>query len=59
MAPIIARAAVDRAAAQVFGYATAPPRFSEWQKGVVDGHLNESDPRISEGGEPRRDTLAL
>jgi hypothetical protein len=24
----------------VFAYATDPTRFSEWQKGVVDGHMD-------------------
>ena len=31
---------VDRPAAEVFAYATDPARFSEWQKGVVDGHMD-------------------
>ena len=30
---------VERPAAEVFAYATDPTRFSEWQQGVVDGHL--------------------
>jgi uncharacterized protein YndB with AHSA1/START domain len=33
---------VDRPAQQVFAYATDPARFSEWQKGVVDGHIDGS-----------------
>ena len=31
----------DRPAADVFAYATDPTRFHEWQKGVVDGHMDE------------------
>lgn len=33
---------VDRPTEQVFAYATDPTRFSEWQKGVVDGHIDGS-----------------
>jgi len=40
MAPIVISAEIDRPAAQVFAYATDPARFSEWQKGVVDGHTD-------------------
>ena len=40
MAPIVTSAEIDRAAAEVFAYATDPARFSEWQKGVVDGHMD-------------------
>src|SRR4029077_16194106 len=40
MAPIVTSAEIDRPAAEVFAYATDPARFSEWQKGVVDGHLD-------------------
>jgi hypothetical protein len=39
MAPVTATAEVDRAAAEVFAYATDPTLFSGWQQGVVDGHL--------------------
>ena len=31
---------VERPAAEFFAYATDPARFSEWQKGVVDGHMD-------------------
>jgi len=41
MAPIITSADIDRPAAEVFAYATDPARFSEWQKGVVDGHMDD------------------
>jgi hypothetical protein len=40
MAPVVTSAEIDRPAAEVFAYATDPARFSEWQKGVVDGHMD-------------------
>ena len=40
MPPIVASAEIDRPAAEVFAYATDPTRFREWQKGVVDGHMD-------------------
>jgi len=40
MAPIVASVEVDRPARNVFDYATDPSRFSEWQKGVVDGRMD-------------------
>jgi Polyketide cyclase / dehydrase and lipid transport len=40
MAPIVTTAEIGRPAAEVFAYATDPARFSEWQKGVVDGHMD-------------------
>jgi uncharacterized protein YndB with AHSA1/START domain len=40
MAPIMTSAEIDRPAAKVFAYATDPARFSEWQQGVVDGHMD-------------------
>jgi uncharacterized protein YndB with AHSA1/START domain len=40
MAPIITTAEISRPAAEVFAYATDPARFSEWQKGLVDGHMD-------------------
>src|SRR5690348_12400523 len=40
MPAIVASAEVERPAAEVFAYATDPARFSEWQKGVVDGHMD-------------------
>jgi hypothetical protein len=39
MQPIVTSAEIGRPAAEVFAYATDPVRFSEWQKGVVDGHM--------------------
>jgi hypothetical protein len=44
MAPTIATTVVDRPAAEVFAYATDPARFHEWQKGVIDGHLDQDGP---------------
>jgi hypothetical protein len=32
---------VNRSAEDVFAYATDPTHFSEWQQGVLDGHLDE------------------
>jgi carbon monoxide dehydrogenase subunit G len=47
MAPIVVSTDVDRPAADVFAYATDPTRFSEWQKGVVDGHVDQpGTPRV-------------
>jgi hypothetical protein len=43
MPPIIASTEVDRPAADVFAVATDPTRFSEWQLGVVEGHLEQGD----------------
>ena len=40
MPPIVTSADIDRPASEVFAYATDPARFSEWQKGVVDGHMD-------------------
>src|SRR5579863_885954 len=40
MAAIVTSAEIDRPAAEVFAYATDPARFSEWQQGVVDGHMD-------------------
>ena len=40
MAPVVTSAEIERPAEQVFAYATDPARFSQWQKGVVDGHMD-------------------
>ena len=40
MPPIVTSAEIERPAAEVFAYATDPARFSEWQNGVVDGHMD-------------------
>jgi uncharacterized protein YndB with AHSA1/START domain len=42
MAPIVTSAEIDRPADEVFAYATDPARFSEWQQGVVDGHMDDA-----------------
>lgn len=39
MPPIITSAEVGRPASEVFAMATDPARFSQWQQGVVDGHM--------------------
>ena len=44
MPPIVASTEVDRPAAEVFAYATDPTRFAEWQKGVVEGRLDDGGP---------------
>jgi hypothetical protein len=43
MAAIVTTIDVDRAAEDVFAYATDPTRFHEWQKGVVSGRLEHPD----------------
>ena len=40
MPPIVTTAEIERPAAQVFACATDPSLFSQWQKGVVDGHMD-------------------
>ncbi len=40
MPPIVTSAEIERPAAEVFAYATDPTLFKEWQKGVVDGHMD-------------------
>ena len=40
MPPVVTSAEIGRPAAEVFAYATDPTRFREWQKGVVDGHMD-------------------
>ncbi len=44
MPPIVASTEVDRPGAEVFAYATDPTRFAEWQKGVVEGRLDDGGP---------------
>jgi Polyketide cyclase / dehydrase and lipid transport len=43
MPPIVTSTEIDRPAAEVFVFATDPARFSQWQKGVVDGHMDGLD----------------
>jgi hypothetical protein len=40
MTPIVTTAETGRPAEEVFACATDPARFKEWQKGVVDGHMD-------------------
>ena len=40
MPPIVTSAEIECPAAEVFAYATDPTRFREWQKGVVEGHMD-------------------
>jgi uncharacterized protein YndB with AHSA1/START domain len=40
MAPITARAEVARPAEEVFAYVIDPSTFTEWQHGVVSGHMD-------------------
>jgi uncharacterized protein YndB with AHSA1/START domain len=40
MPQIVTSAEIDRPAPEVFAYATDPSRFSEWQKGGVDGRMD-------------------
>jgi len=49
MPPITATTEVNRPAADVFAYATDPRHFSEWQKGVVEGHMEQPGaPRVGD-----------
>jgi len=52
MPPIVTSAEIERPAAEVFAYATDPARFSQWQKGVVDGHMDgpATDPQTPAAG---------
>jgi uncharacterized protein YndB with AHSA1/START domain len=43
MPPITVSTEIDRSAEDVFGYATDPSRFAEWQRGVVSGHMDHPD----------------
>lgn len=44
VAVISATTEVNRSAGEVFDYATDPSRFLEWQKGVVEGHMDGQGP---------------
>ena len=47
MSPITATTEVNRPATALFAYATDPTRFAEWQKGAVEGQLDEpGTPRV-------------
>jgi hypothetical protein len=41
MPPITVSTEIERSIEDVFAYATDPTRFSEWQKGVIDGHMDQ------------------
>ena len=56
MTAIVSTTEVDRPAAEVFAYATDPTRFSEWQRGVVDGQMDS--PRPPAVGAPADEDLA-
>ena len=47
MGAILVSTEVERPAAEVFAYATDPTRFSEWQRGVVRGHMDQPDPSVT------------
>ena len=49
MPPIVTSAEIGRPAAEVFAYATDPARFSEWQQGVVDGHMDSPGGTLAVG----------
>jgi hypothetical protein len=40
MPPIVTSTEIECPATEVFAYATDPARFSEWQKGVIEGHMD-------------------
>ena len=42
MPPITVSVEVEHPAEEVFAYAIDPSRFSEWQKGVVNGHMGSA-----------------
>lgn len=44
MSAIVTTTEVNRAAEDVFAYATDPTRFHEWQTGVLDGHMETPGP---------------
>jgi len=52
MSPIVASTEVGCPAGDVFAYATDPSRFSEWQKGVVDGHME--GPAVDSGSPAKK-----
>lgn len=44
--PISTSIEVDRPPTEVFAYVTDPSRFSEWQDGVVSGHMANDGPPL-------------
>ncbi len=51
MPPIVTSAEIGRPAAEVFAVATDPARFKEWQKGVVDGHMDRGGKPLAVGAQ--------
>jgi uncharacterized protein YndB with AHSA1/START domain len=43
MAPITVSTEVNQRVEEVFAYATDPSRLHEWQKGVIDGHVDQPE----------------
>ncbi len=41
MPPLVTSTEIQCPATEVFAYATDPARFAEWQKGVVDGYMDD------------------
>ncbi len=46
MAPIITSAEIARPPAEVFPYVIDPSSFTEWQHGVVSGHMDGPTTRV-------------
>ena len=46
MAPIITSAEISRPPAEVFPYVIDPSSFTEWQQGVVSGHMDGPTTRV-------------
>ena len=46
IAPIVSTTEVSRPAEEVFAYVTDPSTFSEWQQGVVRGHMDGPPTRV-------------
>jgi uncharacterized protein YndB with AHSA1/START domain len=46
MAPIISTTDVARPAEEAFAYVTDPTTMSEWQQGVVKGHMDTATTRV-------------
>ncbi|HJY60302.1 MAG TPA: SRPBCC family protein [Streptosporangiaceae bacterium] len=60
MPSIVASAEIERPAAEVFAYAIDPAGFSEWQQGVVNGHMDGPGRRhpVTGRGRKMRDDAA-
>lgn len=46
MAPIVSSIEIDRTAEETFAYVIDPTTMSEWQQGVVRGHLDTPETRV-------------